>query len=64
MKKISVLCKKDLFHKNGTQWFSKDKIYVGRNFPDSDNLGVLIVTNDLGEPHMLWSNVKFFKIFS
>jgi hypothetical protein len=60
--KIVVLCKKDLFHKNGTQWFTKGKLYVGRNNPAE--LEGLIITNDLGQPHMMWSKLRFFKVIS
>lgn len=57
-----VKCKKDLFHKNGTQAFTKGRTYEGQNNPET--LNGMIVINDLGLPHMIWSFDRQFKIVS
>jgi hypothetical protein len=58
----TVKCRKDLFHKNGTQLFTKGRIYPVQNNPESLNAAIII--NDLGQRRIIWSDTNNFKAIS
>lgn len=59
--KTIVKCKKNLFHRDGTQSFTKGQEYEGNICNVLENL---TVTNDQGEQHRLSGWAKHFKNIS